>query len=478
MAKKVVALMCVLFILTVSVVIVGGFCMGIFDSKKSFTYKECFDRFDNPYIGYAPDAGYEELCEKYQLVYLNLLWSELEPDEGDFRWDEIEEKYNLGRWRAAGKHLVLRFVCDIPTGEEHMDIPSWLYDKTMDGKFYDIEYGKGYSPNYDNETFIEEHARVIAEIGRYFSSDGFLCYVELGSLGHWGEWHTYYSADIPRIPKTEVRKRYVEAYEKAFPYARLLMRRPFAERPKGTGVFNDMTGSGHDTFLWLNWIEIGGEYDSTGEANGIVAVPEIWKEAPVGGEFTSSIPISIMLGQDYEETLRMIERSHMSFIGPMIPDVVKNPDVEEASDKLLSVIGYRYRIKSLTLNTPFMGKETTLSATVINDGASPIYFKRKACLYVDIPDGIDKESLLKYCSGMGREGTDAEGMLRFDMKIDLMSLSGGEEGEYSVTIPKEILDLSGVKIYAGIEGEDPKEPAVLLSMKEERKGCLTLLMEK
>ncbi len=449
--------------------------MGIFGNKKSFTYGECFDRLDNPYIGYAPDAGNEELCDRSQLVYMNLLWSELEPTEGNYRWAEIEKAYNLDRWRMDGKHLVLRFVCDLPTKEEHMDIPGWLYEKTMDGQFYDIEYGRGYCPNYDNETFIEEHAKVIAEIGRHFSFDDFLSYVELGSLGHWGEWHTYYPAGMPRIPKTEVRARYVAAYEESFPYARLLMRRPFAERPKGTGVFNDMTGVSHDTFVWLNWIELGGKYDATGEENGLVAAPEVWKEAPVGGEFTSSIPISIMLGSDYEDTRAMIEKSHMSFIGPKVPNPLENPDIEESTDKLLAHVGYRYRIKSLSMTTPFMGKDTTLTATIINDGVAPIYFQRKAYLYIELPEGADKGACEGIGEGFGEAGTESEGMLRIRIPVDLTTLCQGEEYSFDITLPKAILEYDNAAIYAGIENPQTHENDVRLSMKERSRGNLTRL---
>jgi hypothetical protein len=149
MAKKIILFL--IIALFVILLILGAARMGFPGlNSKEYSFNEDVTPLNNPYIGYAPEAGYSALCEKYRLVYLNLLWSELEPDEGQYNWDVIEEKYNLKRWRREGKNLVLRFVCDIPSKEEHMDIPQWLYDKTGDGEFYDIEYGKGYSPDYSN----------------------------------------------------------------------------------------------------------------------------------------------------------------------------------------------------------------------------------------------------------------------------------------------------------------------------------------
>ena len=191
---------------------------NLFGPKK-ITYKFDDTLYINPLMGYAPDGRSDELCVSTSLVYASVTWAELEPAKGKFDWDSFVKEYSLDKWRRDGKRLVFRFICDYPSAEKHMDIPKWLYDMTGDGEYYDIEYGSGYCPDYDNETFIAEHERVIGEIGRFFSEEmpDFLAYVELGSLGHWGEWHTYYPAGIPRIPLTDVRKNMFLLTKKLFP---------------------------------------------------------------------------------------------------------------------------------------------------------------------------------------------------------------------------------------------------------------------
>ena len=177
------------------------------------------------------------------------------------------------------------------------------------------------------------------------------------------------------MPLTDVRKEYVSHYVKYFDYCKLLMRRPFAELPEGAGVYNDMTGVSHDTSIWLSWIEKGGEYSETGEAEGLKATPNIWEYAPIGGEFTSSVPISTMLGKDYDQTAALLQKSHMSFIGPMVP-YVKREDLEfyEHADKMVRNVGYRYRIKELKIVKPFGSNEAHLTVKMINDGVAPVYF--------------------------------------------------------------------------------------------------------
>ena len=139
--------------------------------------------------------------------------------------------------------------------ETHMDIPDWLYEQTKDGVFYDTSYGKGYAPEYSNPILIEKHRNAILALGRAFEEEHMIAYVELGSLGHWGEWHMNYRQGTTRMPQESVREEYVKHYEEAFFYAKLLARRPFAETAKRKfGLFNDMAGHPQATEEWLSWI--------------------------------------------------------------------------------------------------------------------------------------------------------------------------------------------------------------------------------
>lgn len=105
-----------------------------------------------------------------------------------------------------GKHLVLRFICDDPGDESHTDIPDWLYRETgKDGDWYDNDYGKGFAPDYSNTTMIRRHTQAVKAMGERWGSDPLISYIELGSLGHWGEWHVNYGAGIRRLPLEEVR---------------------------------------------------------------------------------------------------------------------------------------------------------------------------------------------------------------------------------------------------------------------------------
>ncbi len=143
----------------------------------------------NPFMGFAVDAASKKAAEQHSLVYIDVTFRELQPDSpNQYAFDEIDESNHVDDWKAQGKHAVLRFVCDDPSDTPHRDIPDWLYDLTGDGSVYDTSYGKGYSPNYNNELFLYYHKQALAALADHFS-DSFVSFVELGSLGHWGEWH-------------------------------------------------------------------------------------------------------------------------------------------------------------------------------------------------------------------------------------------------------------------------------------------------
>ncbi|NCB31961.1 MAG: DUF4874 domain-containing protein, partial [Clostridia bacterium] len=300
----------------------------------------------NPFIGNAVWANdLSETSQPFTLVYANLRWADFEREEGVFDFDSFEGENNFSFWREQGKHLILRFVMDIPTSKKHRDIPDWLYERTAgDGKAYSTDYGKGYSPNYENPLLIEAHARAIEALGARYDRDSFVAYVELGSLGHWGEWHVHDKAGV--MPDEAIREQYVLPYVKAFSNTPLMMRRPFrAAKVYGMGLYNDTSADPDDTEEWLSWIEDGGTYDQTQEQSALVPMANAWQTAPIGGELATDRKETALLAENLEETLSLFSASHSSWIGPrsFAKAVQRGGELQSAYDQLSRLLGYRLR---------------------------------------------------------------------------------------------------------------------------------------
>lgn len=406
-------------------------------------YKESQAAFGNPLMGYVPSAWYNEVSEDISLLYMDITWAELEPEQGVYNWASIDKENQISRWRKEGKHLVLRFVCDIPSDEEHMDIPEWLYEKSGEaGKWYDGEYGKGFAPDYNNPMIISCHEQAVKALGEHFGQDGLISYVELGSLGHWGEWHVNYSAGIQRIPREAVREKYILPWTEAFPDARILMRRPFASAEKyGFGLYNDMTGQPEATQSWFDWINNGGEYDQTGEKNVIVPMNDFWKTAPSGGEFTSSLSMEEMLDTNLSGTVEMIREAHTTFLGPKIPD----ENYVDGYKEVLKNMGYRLWISMAELKNTAKGSR--LKLTWENSGVASMYKEWPVYVYIEDESGklVEKSRI----------------------SIKISSLLPGEKATTLTALETERLNSlleKGYRLSVGIEDPMTELPCVRFAM--------------
>ena len=406
-------------------------------------YKESQTTFGNPLMGYARNAWYNDVSEDISLLYVDITWAELEPEEGVYAWETIEEKNQFARWKKEGKHLVLRFVCDIPGNTEHMDIPEWLYEKSgKAGKWYDGEYGKGFAPDYENSTIISCHEQAVKALGARFGQDGLISYIELGSLGHWGEWHVNYGEGIQRIPGEEIREKYILPWIEAFPDAMILMRRPFAAAKKyGFGLYNDMTGHPQGTQSWFDWINNGGDYDQTGEKNAIVSMKDFWKTAPSGGEFTSSLSMEEMMDTNLSETVELIREAHTTFLGPKIPD----EDYADEYKEVLKNMGYRLWISKAEIKST--RNSSHLELTWENSGVAPLYKDWPVYVYIEDDTGklVEKRKI----------------------SMEISSVLPGEKKVTSIILETDRLNSlleKGYRLAVGIEDPMTEIPSVRFAM--------------
>lgn len=337
----------------------------------------------NPLMGWAPWATIKESKQPHTLVYVDLTWREFEPQEGLFDFDTFEKKQQLTRWRQEGKRVVFRFVADIPGNKSHIDIPDWLFERiSEDGDFYDNEYGKGFSPNYSNPLFIKYHHLVIKALGDRYGKDGFFAFIELGSLGHWGEWHE--NSSLRQLPPENIRDLYVYDYVNAFTGIHLMMRRPFTiAQELDLGLYNDMTGSLEDTNTWLDWIKQGGDY-LPNEKKTLVSMPNGWERAPVGGEQAPTMSNEQIYNTNLGTTLQLLRESHTTFIGPGSPYKAEtNGHLQGGIDQVLSTIGYRLYIYDveMPLFVKF-GEDMQIKFRFSNDGIAPFYYEWPTRVYL------------------------------------------------------------------------------------------------
>lgn len=336
---------------------------------------------NNPYKGWSPDSKGGPYRQPHRLVRTEMLWSEIEPERGNFDWETFEAENKFPYWDSRGVSYIIRFRMDVPStrGQAQMEIPSWLYDMIDgDGTWYDTsEIGSGFSPNYSNPILIEEHERFLQAFGDRYNNDSRVAFIQLGSVGHWGEWHTWPSGSGV-FPEEEVANQYIQHYVDFLDQKMLGIRRPLAHARKNNfGYFNDRIGHTPTTEQWLFWINNGMDYDNwyNGMTYPDAAVPDFWKKAYSAGEFGSGNALLWLKDDTIEETLRQIRLSHTSWIGPCSAANLRNiPELANA-DEVLKTMGYRFVVENVT-HVPKISSGQVLDVQMVlnNKGVAPFYF--------------------------------------------------------------------------------------------------------
>lgn len=367
--------------------------------KDTYYPEEVFDVLYNPYMGFVPWAKDRNMeygdiySQPHRLVYAGITWRELEPTKGNFDWEGIEEKWQFDFWAEKGCKINIRIIMDTPTNDPtHKDIPDWLYTALMaedyagnPGTWYDtVEIGSGFSPNYNSPLLIAEHQRMIKALAERYNDDPRISFIQLGSLGHWAEWHTWPSGSGV-FPNIDVSDRYVQHYLDNFTNKISGMRKPFPIASKQhLGLFNDMFGIKSSTNEWLEWIKNGwnqidqfsdGSIDN-GQLQAASAMPDFWKYAYSGGEFANGDAPSFLTESTIMETLRQARESHTSWLGPCTPlGNDYDREIQPNIDALLKTMGYRLVLEAVThSNSVLAGKSLNVTMVWNNKGVAPFYY--------------------------------------------------------------------------------------------------------
>ena len=444
-------------IFVVVATICGALHITSFNKKqvdRAFTYST--EVLPNPLMGYAPSAEEEELPEDVQLVYMAVTWKELEAQKGVYNWEKIEESNQIERWKKEGKYIVLRFVLDYPSDTPHEDIPSWLIKEMSDpGDRYASEYGKGFSPNYSDKNLISYYQKAVAAMGERWAKSGQIAFIQLGVLGHWGEWHINEEANIRKLPEAETREKFITPWIQAFPKANILMRRPFAAAKKhGFGLYNDMVGEEESREVWLGWVRSGGDYDQEDAKNGLVAMPNAWQTSPIGGEFTSAVSMEAILKKNLSQTVKEVRQSHTTFLGPKVAEIIDEKD-DKGYKEVLKNMGYRLWVPSVSLKPE--SEKTQLTVTLSNKGVAPFYRNWETKIYVYNKTGRVVETK--------------------KLPVDLTKMLPGKEEKVELSLSTVgITDNDkGYRVAIGIVSPLTNQPSIRFANKgQENKTVLTL----
>ena len=123
----------------------------------------------------------------------------------------------------------------------------------------------------------------------------------------------------------------------------------------------------------------------------------LWAES-----LPESFPWNRCWEMDLEQTLSLIDRSHMTFIGPRAPE--GEMLASDGAAEILKHLGYRYRISHMDIKMDYFRQSFKVELVWKNDGAAPIYFEWPVMMY--IYDAERKQTLLGR-RGCGSDAADS-----------------------------------------------------------------------
>ena len=186
-------------------------------------YHHYFDNHVDKYLA-ARDADLHEFPGMDHL-YLRLSWAYLEPHEGQYNWSLVDDV--IDKWTAHGLKIAFRISCR-ETGTDRIEqqyaTPKWVIDAGAKGAHWRRAQQVGpegpWEPVYDDPVYLEKLENFLKAFGNRYDGKPWLRYVDIGSIGDWGEGHTSHGSQTKY--GYDQRKRHVDLYRKAFQKTQLV----------------------------------------------------------------------------------------------------------------------------------------------------------------------------------------------------------------------------------------------------------------
>ena len=139
-------------------------------------------------------------------LYLRLAWSYLEPEEGKFDWHYIDDV--VKKYVPEGCGISFRISSSETgtypnsVGEENGGVqyatPGWVRKAGAKGTVVETRSGTRTSvPGWDDPVFLEKLDHFHKAFAERYDGKPWVRYVDIGSIGDWGEGHTSFTTQIP-----------------------------------------------------------------------------------------------------------------------------------------------------------------------------------------------------------------------------------------------------------------------------------------
>ncbi|MCX7826033.1 MAG: DUF4832 domain-containing protein [Verrucomicrobiae bacterium] len=306
-------------------------------------FREVDPLFANPGQGWmnqqrAPKTEPRFPCS---VVYIRFGWAEAEPAEGQHNWALIDDA--IAAWKPRGATVAFRVMTCNAHSAGYYTSPKWLFDAGCKG--YEYLRGGGdptsggkriprIEPDYSDPLYLAKHGAFLKALGARYDGHPGVEFLDIGSYGIWGEWHTPHPAPVA------VRKQIVDLYLRAFRKTPLVFMSDDAEVlayaiARGTGLRRDGVGS---PWHERNWI-------GSKKYAAVEGMADTWKRAPIVFEWFGNYDYLQSRQWSFEAAVEFMLNNHVTLINDNIGRVP--PEAMPRLEKLARLAGARFVLREL-----------------------------------------------------------------------------------------------------------------------------------
>jgi hypothetical protein len=296
------------------------------------------------------------------IAYLRWFWSQIEPEQGKYRWSIIDSA--LEEARKHGQQLTIRVM----PYDQSNPLPEW-YRKSgaRRANREDDADGKIWSPDGDDPLYLKYWSALILEMGRRYDGHPFLDTVDISTVGYWGEgWG-------PHLPSAQIQRELIDLYFKAFKHTLLLMN---FDEPDAL-AYGTQSGAGWRLDCWGDMGRPGKNFthmlDIYPQQVVRVGIQDVWKHRPVSLETCATPGYWREHQYDLNYILEQALRWHASTIN--IKSTAIPAPWKAAFEEFQKKIGYRLILRKLEYPGKIRpGQMIPVKMWWLNAGNSPPYY--------------------------------------------------------------------------------------------------------
>ncbi len=182
----------------------------------------------HPPLDAEPDEWFMQVAD---IAYYRLHWADVNPEEGVYTFDEYFGPLFDFWVKQRGKRVAFGVMSQSMHGRRKYVTPQWVFDKGVPSVQHTGLYvDEQIDPVFWDDRYLDRMEDLIQKLGEYLDGKEGLEFVDMRSIGEWGELHLQRwtpqqlgATGFTHTKYVMAYRRMIDAYAKAFPHTRIFL---------------------------------------------------------------------------------------------------------------------------------------------------------------------------------------------------------------------------------------------------------------